>query len=152
MYKIIRLNQSENLFKEAALELMYNVLWAPYGISKLNIQEILDKNQQNNPYYVAITNSPVDIIGCIVTREDGYTLEIKHLAVKEEFQRNGIGRSLVNHVLNESPCKNVKVVARNTSKIFWEKLGFNSCGRWIKHPLFTKHGIIFRKYCYNSNI
>ncbi|MDI6643444.1 MAG: GNAT family N-acetyltransferase [Methanobacteriaceae archaeon] len=138
--------------KKTAQELMYHVLWAPHGMSKVNTREILEKDQINNNYYVAITNNPVDIIGCIVTREEGYKLEIKHLAVKEQFQRKGIGKSLVNHVLKESPSKNVKVIARNTSIIFWEKLGFNPCGKWIKHPLFTKHGIVFRKYCYNYNI
>ena len=152
MYKIIRLNQSENLLKKTAQELMYQVLWAPYDISPENTCEILEKNQINDSYYVAITNTRVDMIGCMVTREEGYTLEIKHLAVKEEFQRKGVGRSLFNHVLNSSTCKYVEVIARNTSRIFWEKLGFNPCGRWIKHPLFTKHGIIFRKYCYNYNI
>jgi len=43
MYKIIRLNQSENLLKKTAQELMYQVLWAAYDISPENILEIWKK-------------------------------------------------------------------------------------------------------------
>jgi len=152
MYEIFRINKNETPLKKSAEDLLYHVLWAPYGISQNKTGEIFEKNQQNNPFYIAIKSSHPEVLGCIVTNEIGFNFKIKHLAVKNQFQGKGIGNSLVNHVLNKTHGKKVEVIARNTSANFWEKLGFIACGKWIKHPLFTNHGIIFRKYCYNPNI
>ncbi|MGC9516322.1 MAG: GNAT family N-acetyltransferase [Methanomicrobiales archaeon] len=152
MYKIIKIKNDENNLKKLAEDLLYNVLWAPYNISREKTREIFEITRPDNHFFIAIKEADLDILGCIVINLESFNLEIKHLAVKTQFQGINVGKSLVNRVLNEIPDKIAHVIARNTSSIFWEKLGFRSCGEWIKHPLFIEHGIIFKKYCYYPHI
>ncbi len=145
MYKIISLRNSDSLLMQEAEELLKQVLWMPLGINVKNREIFFSKAIEK--YYIAISNEDDTIIGgIIVAPVDQYSLEIRHLAVKEAFQNQGIGNSLVNKVLHEWPHRTIEVIVRNTSIKFWEALGFTKFSDWADHPEFLKHGIRFHLY------
>lgn len=145
MYRIISLCDSDSLLLHETEELLKQVLWLPLGIDVSNRKKFFPKAIEK--FYVAVTNMNDKLIGCIVIAPiDQFSLEIRHLAVKKEFQNRGIGKSLVNKVLQEWPHKTIEVIVRDTSIEFWEALGFAKFSGWADHPEFLKHGIRFHLY------
>jgi N-acetylglutamate synthase-like GNAT family acetyltransferase len=71
-------------------------------------------------------------------------VEIRHIAVKEEYQNASIGTSLVRglfDLLKEKAPVRVQTIARNTSAGFFKKLGFKPVGNRFDHPKFREEGI-----------
>ena len=79
------------------------------------------------------------IIGSIIAGNDGRRGSIYHTAVRTDRQRQGIGRSLVEHAMAALEREGISkvflvVFARNSrGNAFWEKLGFTE-----------RHDIIYR--------
>ena len=75
-------------------------------------------------------------------------IEIRHIAVKPDCQRNSVGRLLVEELLKlvreKSPLQ-IQTYARNTSAGFFTKLGFKPSGHYLKHDDFAKYGIEFQQ-------
>jgi N-acetylglutamate synthase len=94
--------------------------------SKEVIGRYLERNQGLS--FVAVESGR--IIGCIMSGHDGRRGYLQHLAVHEEFRRQGVGRALVERCLTElekiSILKShIDVLANNNSAIlFWERLGW----------------------------
>lgn len=65
---------------------------------------------------------------CIVTREQSDIYEIKNIAVRPEFQRNGYGQKLISFILNRYKNSNaILYVGTGDSPMtinFYEKCGF----------------------------
>ena len=77
-------------------------------------------------FLVAVTDSTV--IGCIRAVYDGSRAMIHLLSVHPEFQHRGVGTKLVNSVvqiLHDRGTPTVSVTATDSSKGFWDQLGFN---------------------------
>ncbi|KUK83664.1 MAG: GCN5-related N-acetyltransferase [Petrotoga mobilis] len=122
-------------FREAKIEdyeQMYR-LWEKtegMGLSesdtKENIERFLNKNQGLN--YVCEDNEK--IVGTILCGEDGRRGYLYHLAVDKKYRRNGIGKELVNLVLNSLKEKGIikchlfVYYENEIGKTFWEKTGW----------------------------
>lgn len=150
MYKIINVHDTDSLLRQKAEELLKQILWTPLGINVDSREVFFSKADER--FYVAVSNTDGKLIACIVIAPVDDTLEIRHIAVKEEFQNKGIGTSLVNQIIQEWPRNTIEVIIRNTSTNFWEVLGFTKFGDWADHPEFLKHGIHFHLYKKVSNL
>lgn len=74
-----------------------------------------------------------DVYGiCAVTDEGNGVLEIKNIAVKPEFQRQGIGREMISFIEKEYAGRyRVLTLGTGDSPLtvpFYEKCGFRRCG------------------------
>jgi ribosomal protein S18 acetylase RimI-like enzyme len=76
-------------------------------------------------FLVAETDSKT--IGCVRAVYDGSRALIHLLSIHPEYQRRGIGTKLVESViktLNERGSPTISVTVNNSSRGFWDKLGF----------------------------
>ena len=128
---------------EALEELLWEVLWQPLGFDR-DVQDEF-KLDSEEMRLVAIVND--QLVGALVVNtieENEY--EIRHIAVKEQFQRMGIGKALVqdliNNIATEESIK-IQTIARNTSQPFFKPLGFRTIQDYPNHPKFIQHGITF---------
>lgn len=145
MYEIITIGDSEQQLKNEVEELLNQILWAPLGIVVDN-RDIFFNDKAKEKFYIAVRNEDKLVIGCLVLTTDQPLVEIRHLAVRTDFQNQGVGKSLVKSVLNDWPDRRIDVIIRSTSVRFWERLGFRPSGDWMEHQSFNKHGISFRQY------
>ena len=77
-------------------------------------------------FLIVVINSTV--VGCIRAIYDGSRAMIHLLSVHPEFQNRGIGTNLVNsvvQVLNDRGALTISVTVTDSSRVFWDKLGFN---------------------------
>lgn len=94
--------------------------------SKSGIEKFLDRNP-NTCFVAEIDNK---IVGAILAGNDGRRGYIYHTAVSPSYQKQGIGKQLVNKVLNALNDIGINKTAlvvfeRNENgNAFWEKLGF----------------------------
>lgn len=93
-------------------------------------KEGIDKFLRRNPTTCLVAEKDARIIGVILGGHDGRRGYIYHTAVKEDCRKNGIGKALVEAVMqafkNEGITKVALVVfAKNVvGNKFWERLGF----------------------------
>lgn len=122
-------------------QLLWDVLWKPLNFER-NIRQSfkLDKPQIE---IVAVDNDV--IIGALVANWlSKNEIEIRHIAVKTEFQKKAVGRHLVEALFELIKDKNsvtVQTHARSTSVGFFSKLGFNPVGDLLEVDAFMHHGI-----------
>ena len=83
-----------------------------------------------NPHTCFVASEGEEIVGVIMTGHDGRRAFVYHLAVAEQYQRQGIGKALLDaslQALAEEGIAKVALVAfaRNVrGNAFWEKHGF----------------------------
>ena len=93
-------------------------------------REGIEKYLRRNPATCFVAEELGRIVGVILAGHDGRRGHISHTAVDEAFQRRGIGRQLVEHVMaameREGIIKVNLVVFSHNEKgnAFWESLGF----------------------------
>jgi N-acetylglutamate synthase len=93
-------------------------------------KEAIGRYLERNPGLSFVTVESGRIVGCIMSGHDGRRACLQHLAVLEEFKRQGIGRTLVERCLSELEKigilkSHIDVLANNGSAIlFWEKIGW----------------------------
>ena len=100
-----------------------------------------DVGPHNNPQYMLNSKLPMDdkiyiasqedeVIGAIISGYDGHRGWLYSLAVNKNFQRQGIGRQLVEFAvekLNAAGCAKVNLQVRGDNKevvVFYRSLGF----------------------------
>ena len=99
----------------------------------------IEKFLVRNPSTCFVAEEDGRIIGSIIAGNDGRRGSIYHTAVRTDRQRQGIGRSLVEHAMAALEKEGISkvflvVFARNSrGNAFWEKLGFTE-----------RHDIIYR--------
>ena len=99
----------------------------------------IEKFLVRNPSTCFVAEEDGRIIGSIIAGNDGRRGSIYHTAVRTDRQRQGIGRSLVEHAMAALEGKGISkvflvVFARNSrGNAFWEKQGFTE-----------RHDIIYR--------
>ena len=92
--------------------------------------EGIDRYLRRNPNTCFVAEEEGRIVGVILAGHDGRRGHISHTAVDGAFQRRGIGRQLVEHVMaameREGIIKVNLVVFSHNEKgnAFWESLGF----------------------------
>lgn len=124
--------------------LLWEVLWRPVGLPR----DIRQSFHLEGPCREFCVRSKKGIAaGIVVRRTSAEEVEICHIAVAPEMQRQGIGLDLVECVINmarEENCSCIRVIARNTSAGFFKKIGFSILPQTIPdHPAFKKQGITF---------
>ncbi len=122
-------------------QLLWDVLWKPLDFSR-NIRKSFELN---NPQIDLIVINNNVLVGALVANWIyEKEIEIRHIAVKSDFQKCSIGRLLIEELIRlvkeEAPLQ-IQTHARNTSVGFFTRLGFQPRGNRLEHPDFVKYGI-----------
>ena len=128
-------------------QLLWDVLWRPLSLGRdIRNSFKLDKPQID---LIALEHDVV-VGGLIANWLSGNEVEIRHIAVRPEYQRRSVGRLLIRGLINliqgGAPLR-IQTYARNTSIDFFVKLGFKPEGHYLRHEDFIKHGIEFQQMC-----
>ena len=101
---------------------------------------------KRNPTTNFIAQQDADVVGVILCGHDGRRGYIYHLAVNPNYRRNGIGKSLVNSVieaLRKEEINKVALVVFKSNELgneFWESVG-----------LEKREDLIYRNLSINEN-
>jgi len=124
--------------------LLWEVLWRPLGLPR-NLRDSFKHG--GVPIEVVAKTGKILVGGLAADWTSSSEVEIRHLALREAFQKQGIGCRLVTSLISivtAQGCHRLHTIARNTSVGFFRKLGFTaSIGMPPEHPDFKKHGITF---------
>ena len=124
--------------------ILWEVLWQPIGLPR-DIRETL-KLEGTSIELVATRGSKV-LGGLVAVWLSAETLELRHIALRPEFQRTYVGTRLVSELMavaEAGGCLVIQTYARNTSVVFFARLGFVALSEEpLDHPDFSKHGISF---------
>jgi len=100
------------------------------GLSESDKKENIERFLNKNPGLNHVCENDGKIIGTILCGEDGRRGYLYHLAVDKNYRRNGIGKELVNLVLNSLKEKGIikchlfVYYENEIGKTFWEKTGW----------------------------
>jgi N-acetylglutamate synthase-like GNAT family acetyltransferase len=125
-------------------QLLWDVLWKP-----LNLPRYIRKSfKLDNPEIEILAIDNNTTIGALVANWlSKKKIEIRHIAVRQDYQKNSVGKLLVEElfklVRGTAPLQ-IQTFARNDSVGFFTKLGFKPIGHYLEHGDFIKHGIKFQ--------
>lgn len=134
----------DEVFLKEADTLLYEELWEPLGLP----EDTRKKFPVNGEEFVFVALFLGQVVGSIVLILRPDSAEIRHTAIRSEYQRTGIGRNLweqVSEFIKRKGIKKTEVYARDTSVAFWEKMGFQSVSDWLDHEVFADTDIKFKK-------
>jgi len=141
---MIKVAQSEDE-REQLDELLWRVLWQPLELPR-SIRKTFALSGEEIELVAVIGNTVIG--GLAAFRSSEAEVEIRHLAVDENRQRNSVGSSLILklfEMIKQDQHVRVRACVRNTSLGFFEKNGFAPVDdEWMEHPDFIRHGIKFR--------
>ena len=125
--EIRRIEMEDPLYQQER-DLRNRILLRPIGIPDFG----WEKNDVNSWHFVALEGG--NVIGCVVlVRLDdrGSKTQLIQMAVEKRFQGQGIGRSLVEHLIafaQENKVSEIQIHARDDVTSFYERLGFEVVG------------------------
>ena len=122
-------------------QLLWDVLWKPLNF-KRNIRESFKRNKPQIDI-VAVDNNVI-IGGLVANWLSNSEIEIRHIAVKTDFQKIAVGRMLVEELyglIRDKTPLTIQTYARSTSVGFFSKLGFSPVGVRLEVDEFMQHGI-----------
>ncbi len=123
--------------------LLWDVLWKPLSFGK----EIRNELRLESEEIILIANVENKTVGVLVVNvESDNVYEIRHIAVRNEYQKIGIGKKLIRRFEKDKIDEKrtiIRTISRNTSLPFFKKLGFRIVKDYPDHPKFIKHGITF---------
>jgi N-acetylglutamate synthase-like GNAT family acetyltransferase len=126
--------------------LLWEVLWKPIDLPR-DFRESIELESKNIEFVVSSGNELLG--GLVANRISEDTVELRHIALLPTAQGKGIGRRLIQYLINElkqEHCSFIETTARNTSIGFFKKVGFTELsGDNVVHPLFLQHGITFTR-------
>ncbi|WP_411681968.1 GNAT family N-acetyltransferase [Clostridium thailandense] len=108
--------------------------------------EGIDKFLKRNPTTNFVAQMENKIIGVILCGHDGRRGYIYHAAVSTDYRGRGIGRALVNAVIDALKKEEINKVAlvvfslNNLGNKFWQALGFNK-----------RNDLVYRNLSINEN-
>lgn len=123
--------------------LLWQVLWEPFGLLR------------HVRHHFAVDGEEIELAALCEGKVIGGALlvitetsaELRHLAVHPEYQMRGVGRMLVEAACHWSAVKShhlLRTYARNSSRVFFEKLLFKAATEErLYHPLLSPHNIFF---------
>lgn len=104
-------------------------------------QYLLQAHKQNPEYCFTALNEKKEILGAVFCKigpySNGYMLIIESLQVKKDFRKIGVGKKLMEKVINSARAANISRVGMLTPKknnfplTWYKKLGFKETG-WIE--------------------
>ena len=122
-------------------ELLWDVLWKPLGLPR----QARESMKLDSPQIELIAAEDGVVVGGLAANMlSRSTIEIRHIAVRPDWQGRSVGRRLVEGLRDlipgDAPAE-FQTCARNTSAGFFIKLGFSPRGEPLEHEDFAKHGI-----------
>ena len=125
-------------------ELLWRILWQPLGLAR----DIRKDFRVDGESIELVATKDGKVIGALVAVWTGNTeIELRHIAVLPEVHNHGIGRRLIESVVEivkPKGCQRIHTISRNTSSGFFRSIGFRTAkGVVPDHPVFKSHGIFF---------
>jgi N-acetylglutamate synthase-like GNAT family acetyltransferase len=125
-------------------ELLWRILWQPLGLQR----DVRNEFKVDGESLELISKADGQVTGAVVAVWTGDAeIELRHIAVLTEFQKQGIGSRLVERVVQIAKpkgCRRIHTIARNTSVGFFKNNGFRKAkGIAPEHSVFKNHGIFF---------
>jgi N-acetylglutamate synthase-like GNAT family acetyltransferase len=138
----MKIKQATTKKEKAELDrLLWNVLWKPLNLPR----HFRDSLKLDTPPIELIAVDENVIAGALVANWlSEKEIEIRHLAVKPEYQENSIGTLLVKELfalVREKVPLRIQTYVRNTSIGFFTKLGFKPSGNRLDQPNFIRQGL-----------
>ena len=131
--------------------ILWDVLWKPIGLPR-DIRESLKLG--GDPIELIASQGSEVLGGIVANRLSPDVLELRHIALRPEFQRQSIGARLVCELVaiaERKGCATIQTYARNTSAGFFSRLGFVPLSEeTLEHPDFSRHGITFQQMEYTK--
>lgn len=124
---IKRIALEDPLYEEER-KLRNRILLRPIGIPDYGWEQ----NDMNSWHFVAVENDKV--VGCVVLvrlDEKASKTQLIQMAVEKDFQGRGIGRMLVEHLVefaSKQEVQEIQIHARDDVTAFYEQLGFEIVG------------------------
>jgi N-acetylglutamate synthase-like GNAT family acetyltransferase len=129
--------------------LLWEVLWKPIGLPR-DFRESIEWDNENMEFAVRSGNQLLG--GLVANWISENTVELRHIALLPKAQGSGLGKGLVQHLIEEVKqeyCSVIETTARSTSIGFFRKMGFIVLfGDNVSHPLFLQRGITFTRMQY----
>lgn len=142
MFTVMEIKQATTQKEKKELDrLLWTVLWKPLSLPRnIRVSYKLDTPQID---LIAVDNKVV--VGVLVANWlSEKELEIRHIAVKSDYQENSIGSLLIEELFRSIRDKRpiqIQTHARNTSIGFFNRLGFKPRGPRMNQPNFMKQGL-----------
>ena len=139
----------KTIIKNEANKLLYHVLWAPLGMAARAREDF----KTDGVEHIFVTTDKSSVVGTfvLIVHCDN-TVELRHAAVAETFQKRGIGKRLWAEAVKFAKGEGASeffLYARNTTIGYWLKLGLKEESAWLDHAEFKKYGIRFKKMVYS---
>lgn len=126
--KTITYNVETNVNRDDLIDLYSNANWTAYTNDLDTLTQAI-----RNSLKVITAREGEKLVGLVRVVGDGLTiLYIQDILVHTEYKRNGIGRKLMELILNEFPGVRQKVLLTDDNpetRGFYESLGFDSCDK-----------------------
>ena len=125
-----KITNQNPLYTEMLL-LRKHVLLDPLGFSS-NFEEIRQK-EADHIFWIALLNTR--LIGCAIYAQRNGLPYIRQVVVSPEYQKQGIGKQLVQVIEQEAQRHNQKklyLYAHKDVYPFYVKLGYEATGPWMK--------------------
>jgi predicted GNAT family N-acyltransferase len=109
------------------VNLRYEILRKPLGL-KFAPEEL---EREKEDILIGAFDEEVLLGCCLLTREQGYTMRLRQMAVPNSMQGKGIGRALMifaENITRDMGYKRLVMHARKTAVGFYEKLGYKTKG------------------------
>lgn len=110
---------------QQALTLRYTLFFEPHG---LPWDILFDKDEENSVHLAAIIENKIAAYGRLTMKQDG-TAQISQMVVSPTFQRQGLGYSILEKLVEKAKCSDVNQImlnARLNVASLYRKLGFIS--------------------------
>ncbi len=117
---------------EEALEVLALCVHEPEEEKLSEIAEEYNNNPDMELYAEKKLGKIIGVIG--IEKLDANNYEIKHLAVLPEHRKEGIARSLIEHVFNHKKAKMIIAETDNEAIGFYRKCKFSSTSLGEKYP------------------
>jgi N-acetylglutamate synthase-like GNAT family acetyltransferase len=125
--------------------ILWDVLWKPLDLPR-NIRESF-RLEGKSLELVAKLNGIV-LGGLVANWTSPTEVELRHIVLDSEIQNQGVGSKLVKKLIktvSERKCLRIHTITRNSSVVFFKKLGFSLAeAEAPQHPVFQKHGITLK--------
>jgi ribosomal protein S18 acetylase RimI-like enzyme len=127
-----------------AYPLLSSVISSSIGVpTPEKIGQVLQSYQQPNQFLIGAFSS-ANLIAVIGFELNDMQATIRHISVVDKFRNQGIGKSLIHHLIKAYKPSVVSLETDQESVDFYKKLGF------ICKPFASKYGIRYR--CSASNL
>lgn len=110
-----------NLFDPEVLALLKPSVYKP---TPKRLKDRAEKYTEDKNVFAYACKSSEKYIGIVVFRTENNTAEILDIAVKPEYRKHGIGRKLIDLILNQFPVDIIIAETDNDAVGFYEKCGF----------------------------